>query len=802
MRGLSPRSTRSRIRGTTGIRRLGSISLALLLACSAGTSTPEVPPSLASVELGGARLDVHRIGDQPRLVLLSREGDPGAILAAAVHAPGDPAALATLGAVVRARLEKDPNARVEVAHEALFIAVPLDDPKKALSVVRGALLTPIRPEEETAAQAKRSPVSLAPTPELAEALACSGRLASAAKPAAGAAEEIRRRSAVIESVAFGVVGSKAAGESLLDVLSSSDPWPGRATAPPATPPRPINADRPPPVGSSSAADVNEGLRLRVAVRARRPEAAVAAARRLGGPFRPTTALAAQTDLTLTEVVGTATPGGGCVALTWSTTPLTPSGDAARAEGPREERAKELGALVRRIAAELPTELEEPWPADLAAREVIAARDPRDAAVLAAWWALADKGPATGVSAVSIELPHGIEPAAVSAFGAQVARAAAEAPAAARKPELVTRVERGQRDVWVLLADPCAPVEEPAHLWGSAALAVRAAETERSDDAESFFFAAPSGVGFIGRATPRPGEEPEAAARRAAALAASAFHAAPPSGDRLLVAQEATRRDVERIWGRAALGLEPLATRAADPPTTFEPLGPPGDVAKRSGLELSRRLRSLSRDPLRLVVLSPDGDEEGRAALDEAARWFAASSPRTCAKAAYRAGPERIDVRRALRGPSRAHLTLTTDDAVLTAFAVHLLGRKDGLLTRALATVGGASATARSVGAGNSRNLVVHVAAPPEGIDEAVRQISELFARLSRGELPDGEIVAAATSFVAAERVSLGDPVERLHRLFQGLSPEPPAPPAPAAFRAFGTRALSDKRLVVTIVRPE
>jgi hypothetical protein len=140
--------------------------------------------------------------------------------------------------------------------------------------------------------------------------------------------------------------------------------------------------------------------------------------------------------------------------------------------------------------------------------------------------------------------------------------------------------------------------------------------------------------------------------------------------------------------------------------------------------------------------------------------------------------------------------------VLAGFTAHLLGKREGLLAHALRPVAGATATARVTGHAGARHIVVNLAAPPEGIDEAVRLASDLFSRIGRGEVPDAEIARSATSFVAAERDALGDPVVRLDRLFQGLSASPPAAPSPAAFKAFASKSLSESRLAVTIVRPE
>jgi len=139
---------------------------------------------------------------------------------------------------------------------------------------------------------------------------------------------------------------------------------------------------------------------------------------------------------------------------------------------------------------------------------------------------------------------------------------------------------------------------------------------------------------------------------------------------------------------------------------------------------------------------------------------------------------------------------------MTAYASHLLGRDEGLLQHALAPVAGASATARTTGPAAARLLVVDIAAPPEGIDEAVRLSSALVARVSRGEVPDGELVAAGRSFARAEREALGDPAERAARLFEGASAAPRPAPAPPAFRAFAARALAADRAAVTVVRPE
>ncbi len=792
--------------------RLRSAAIALgwiaaTAACGASTEGARPPAPLASTTLSGARLDVHEIPGKPRLVSLARDGDPVSSLGAVARAPGDPEALATLADVVRARLASR-SARVHVAAEALLVSIDVDDtPAAALAALTSALTLPIQAAEESRAAAKRSPLPRASTEALASALACSGRLASGPKTAPyapGRAEALRARAVTHETVALGLVGPDATADAMATALDGAESWPAAASADAEARAAALQSS------ASAAADIKAGLRLRVAFRSATPAGAVAAAHRLGEARRPIHALASDAGLKLSEIVGAATPSGGCVALTLGSAPKASlqsgatAADAGRELASRAESTPDpnaLARLVRALGSELAMEVAEPAPEDLAAREVVSAKDPADAAVLAAWWALAKDGRGSFLSAVSVELAADADASRVAAFEAAVSRPTADpkptAPIAA-----VTRVERGQRDVWVLIADPCAAAEEPAHLWGSAAMAVRAAVPLTSEhEGEIRPYLSPTGIGFVARATPLAAETPAQTARRAADLAASSFFAEPASTESLLRAQESARREVELSWGRGAPGLQPHAEAAIDPPSVFEPFGPPADSAKRGAWELSRRLRALAHDPLKVVVIAQEDDAQARAAVDEAARWFGAGSSRPCVRPAPTTAPRKTEVK-GPRGPSRAHLTLPPADPALVAFTADLLTGPDGVLGKALAPVAGARAAARTIAAPGGTLLAIDVIAPPEGIDESVRLVSELVGRLGRGEIPDAELTTAARRHARAERERLGDPAVRLGRLFDGASPTPLPAPTTQAFRAFASRALVAERLVVTIARPE
>lgn len=791
--------------------RAGTLAIAcfaLSLGCSGGTTDTRTTAPLGSVTLSGARLDVRQLAGKPRLVVLAREGDPAAALAAAVHAPGDAEALALLGEVLRARLATR-GARVQVAADVVLIAMDVDTPAESLATLTAALIAPVRPAEEAKAREARPTLARVRAAELATALACSGRLVAgpASFPyASGRAEALRSRAVTAETVALGFAGPDEIAESLTTSLDKAESWPA---------PRPVESKNAAPrleTGATIASDLSAGVRLRIAFRTSAPGAAVAAARRLGEDRRPIHALASEAGLKLSEVVGAATPSGGCLALSLTSSPEAPvQSGATAADAGRELHARAeahpdpsaLATLVRALGPELSREVAEPFSEDLAAREVVSAKDPADAATLAAWWALAGSGSGSALAAVSAELPTDADAARLAAFDSAVDQASRGPSAPSSRLTVASRVEKGQRDVWVLLADPCAAVEEPPHLWGSAAIAVRAAEPAAADeDGDVRAFVSPSGVGFVARATPRPDESPADTARRAADLAARTYFSDPPSTESLLRAQESVRRDIERAWGRGAPGLQAHATSSMDPPAVLEPFGPPGDTAKRGAWELSRRLRALARDPLKIAILANEDEAQARAAADEAARWLGAGTARSCAKPAAARAPARNDVTGPPRGPSRAHVTLPPADPALVAFTAHLLGRPDGLLSKALAPVAGAKASARAAGPPGATMLVIDISAPTEGVEEALRLVSALLSRLARGEIPDGEIVAARQTFARAERETLGDPVARLTRLFEGATPAPRAAPAPAAFRAFSAQALSPERLVVTVVRPE
>jgi hypothetical protein len=209
--------------------------------------------------------------------------------------------------------------------------------------------------------------------------------------------------------------------------------------------------------------------------------------------------------------------------------------------------------------------------------------------------------------------------------------------------------------------------------------------------------------------------------------------------------------------------------------------------------------------MRIAVIASEDEAQGRAAAQAASRWFDAGAPRACAK--VRTLPNvpatgRLDLRRPLRGPSRARVLLSNADSAMLDLAACVLRAPEGLLDEALAGAAGASSSVRRVGPRTAPLLAVDVSAPDQAIDAAVEAAMALVSRLARGEVPDAELAAARRRCAAAERDRLRDPGARVGSLFTGAAQEPRDPPAADAFRTWAKAALLPARALVVTVRPE
>jgi hypothetical protein len=798
---------------------LGAALAALATACSGARPRSKEaarPVGVLAEGEGLGRIDVRRLDARPRLALVSRDGDPAPSVVATVAIDAGPTASAALSALVEGRVKAagfDVDARAdrasfrvrwagaEAARMPAFLA--------ALSSAFGRPVAPSAPELALVAARVRSlraqPLE---APELADVAPCTGEIGvaggdlGAELDAAGIPRELeawRRESLNAARAAIGAVGPTAFCAAVAASLERSTGW--KSGAPPSDPWPAADA-----LAAYAASSIERrGARVTIAVRTADPGAAVAAAERLAMPESPLSLRLAGLPhpWRATAITGTARPRGGCVAVTVETsrhpTPI-----------PIETSVATATELVER---EIAYELAGGGSAAAAARQILAATDAREAATRAAWWALSGAVPsATARTAIAVGLPAseraGADLAPVRAkLAAELARAGTP-PVAERR----VIVERGQGELWLLLASPCGSAEEGEQDAAATALAVLAAiESRRPDDVAVEPWITPDGIGVLAHGAPRDEHEPAAdLARRVANAAARTLTAAPLTAEGLANARSLALRQLERTSGPQGAALDAfIGAVAPDHPSWLEPLGPWGRTAN-AGLEAIRlRRQALASGPLRVAVLANVDAAQGAAAADAVARWL----PPRAADGACHAGPAgptkpgRYDAKlpadaplgQALIGLGVPSLGAPGHDlAELTALA---LDGEGGVLAGALSAPLAARASARLLGGARSAALVVDVRAPADSLDAAIAEAKSALAKLAQGGATDALLARAASAASRRRRLADADPRRRLVDAWSG-APATRATPTLAAWRDWLSSTLREPSFVVVEARPD
>jgi hypothetical protein len=459
---------------------------------------------------------------------------------------------------------------------------------------------------------------------------------------------------------------------------------------------------------------------------------------------------------------------------------------------------------------------------VAARQILGAAEPGEAAARAAWWALAGSAPAAERWATTLAVgpsaelgPRGSpEELAVTAamaprFAAELSRALASGAPATEKRVVL---EQGQGRLWLLLASPCGAGDEGVDDAGMTALAAAAAvqsrrRHEREIQLEPWVSA--DGVGVLASAAPRDGREtPEALARRVGDALGRAVSAPGIDVDALAAVRAATLTHLERSLGRQGIAADALAAALSPAhPSAFEPFGSWARVAGGGMEALRLRWHALASGPLRLAVLANAGAAQAAAAGAAVDRWFlprrpgagcpadAATAPRG-GRHEVRLPPDTALAQALLAAPLAAGAS--ADMAELTAAA---LNGERGLLATALPASLGATATARVRGGARHRALVIDLRAPPESLAAAQAEVRALLGRLPQVS-SDADIARAAASLAASAVRGQAQPRQRLIDAWRGTPRRAAVRPTLAAWRAFLAEALRDDALIVIEARPE
>lgn len=768
-------------------------------------------------------------------VIVEREGDPATALSATVFTVGlapDARASVALAALLESRLAGQwPGASFIPSADGFRVERVVEDrdASAAASALRAALLAPATAAElplitkKLDALAHRPlPIPSSSSPDAIGAVAEVARCEATPFAATTTEQNVSiatiegwRRAAVGEGrLAFAIVGNGATATTVANALNAG-PWPKAAPM----------AESPPQTTDDGAAivEASPGIpagtaRVTVAFRTARAASAVEAASDL---VNPESALAsrlsalggARSVAQITDVTATAHPFGGCLSLTLDVTGARFSDDAPTAAG----HVAEVVALARQEVSLLLSAAA----ARSSPRESAHSGDAREAAALASWWALVrDDAPANDRVAIVVRTPSAREAAVVAHATAATSPAsdalknALEAAKTAWKSPVVesrVRVERGQDELWVLLASPCGTsAERSADAGISATFLVAAASAGSArvgnDVVLEPWFSA-DGVGLVAHGAARAGETPVAHARRIAAAAARYFAAEPIDSATLSLARGSL---LERAEASDAKEMAALANAVfPDHPSWLDPRGTADALARSSNGAVLARADDLRRGPLRVAVLANQNAEQASAAVEAADRWIARKSSgiRTCSApptpAAPRVGTYAFD---AVGRPAEAELALRLphDDAssrALAAWWVSILEGSDGLLASALGSTGLArSWDVRLAGPDRDSAFVVRIVSSDAALDSAVAQTRALFDRIRGGALTADEIARAAQRKSHDELASALDPRARLVATWRGTSTKS-ATPTLDALRTFAGSFFHDDAWVILAARP-
>ncbi len=503
----------------------------------------------------------------------------------------------------------------------------------------------------------------------------------------------------------------------------------------------------------------------------------------------------------------ARPRGGCVSVTIE-------GSARPVGATMEVAAAQVGALVR---AEITAEVSLAGGTAISGRQILTAADPREAAARAAWWSLAAPAPPGSPNAwvVVLGVPSpstapqrvGALPPAADVSPARFQAAFAQSlAAAALAAERRVAVERGQGEVWVLLASPCGVAEEGAGDAGlGATAAIAAVEARRNDSAATIEpWITSDGIGILAHASFRDDREtPIELARRVGGAAARALAAPVLTTEIAAAARAATLDLLGRAEGPEAGALATFAPALApDHPSWVEPLGLWGQVASSALEDVRLHQQSLASGPLRVAVLANADAAQAQAAGDAVDRWLTPGpARRACRPGAPLPRSPAATRAASRRRPARARDDRRADPRARRPWPRSRRARAPRPRRRSRPARRRLPAGRRQcVGADPRRiaraSLVIDVRAPEGGLTAAVTEVKLMLARLPQSAT-DADLDRAFAEQARLEQEGRADPRRRLVDLWAGRGPvsrrSRRSPPSAPSSPTRSERRLADRR---------
>ncbi|WP_394849370.1 hypothetical protein LZC95_18230 [Pendulispora brunnea] len=784
------------------------LCLTAVAACGGAAEPPPAVPKAGGVA-----------GDRPPVAAIVRDGDPGAGLAVAVWTYGVAAergaqAAVALAALTQARLApRWPAAVVTPAWEGYRVRGLLGErPSEQVTAVQRALLAPVTAAEMPAVVKKLRALANKPLhdPGLAEVARCRGEpfgaIPAPAEPTLADVEAWRRAAHGLGRVALSVAGIPRATNDVIAALNGLPAWPRAAQLPVSGWPE----EAPPPVVYDARSEGVAEARAILAFRTGDATRAAAIAPSLGDPRGPLASRleATESGATVRDVTATAHAQGGCLTVTLDARDLGPN--------PTARLATAIALVRQEVLAELADTDDSAQPLALARR----AGDPREAAERGAWWTLYQRAaPAAKEPRMLVAVGFAGSRDATAMPSAEAVRTEVDRALAAWKDPVVEpriRVERGQSDLWLLLASPCGTVPEVESDSGlGAGFAMLAAERARDHAGTSLEiapWASADAIGLLAHGPALPGETPLAQARRIADTAARAF-AEGPERDAISQVRASLLTVGDNVPARALVALSSGIVPGR--PSWFSPTGSPVALARASDGAFGTRATGLRAGPLRVAVLANESPAQGAAAARAVDRWVprrASGEARACPTPSEppppRPGTYWLDPTGSPEQAGQAWLALPLPrgdekSVQLARFFALALDGEDGLLARALGGPGLArSWSATVVGPARGSALVVRIASADGALDGAVAQTRALLDRLRQRGLDEADRQRAAAARARAEQRALLEPHGRLLALFRDApTHDRDAPPPLDALRSFAATTLRDDALVIAAARP-